>query len=967
MPEKNREVLERLLEREQQARMATEKAMHALKEQIQALQTELQEKEHAFQRRLRLVTDSLRQSESAYRQMVESAGDLVFKFTPSGNVTYINQRGCMKLGIRAADILNTDIRQFVPAASREAFWEQIKAQMEEKRLSSYYETALITPGQQILWVHIQTNLILEEGNILEIACVAQDITDKKQAEAQFKRTQTRLAALIKNLHSGALVTNETGEVILVNEMFCHTFHLLISPEWLIGKPTAQLFQHIHKAFQDEQSFSQWSQQVWQDKQEQINQLWELKNGKLLRIDFVPIYEEGQYLGCLWNFRDVTDEERAHQTIRTNEEKYRTIIQRMQLGLLEMDDQGRIIDVNEQLCSMTGFSHKELLGTDPLEMIIPERNKGRARELMQKGLGAQMPLFELKCRKKNGELFWAMVSMAPRYDLNGHIIGSISALLDITSQKRLLKELEQAKRSAEEAQQAEKLFLANMSHEIRTPLNAVIGMTHLLSDTRLSKRQQAYLSTLKSSAQILHNLISDILDISKIESGKVEVQQREFDLNSLVRNIEATFKMKATNKSVEVRVEIDSAIDTLYIGDDMMLNQILLNLMSNAEKFTEKGHFGIRIERLNKAGKRVDLKIEVFDTGIGIAKERLTHIFNNFEQASQEIKYRYGGTGLGLAITKRLVELQGGSIHVESELGKGTTFTIYLSFTDTGKKAVHIGEEWVEDISFHTHNFRVLVVEDNYMNRQYICELLKKWGIRFELATNGKEGLHMALTKSFDLIFMDLQMPLMDGIEATQQIRKGKGPNKTTPIIALTASALTSRKSEALDAGMNDFLTKPFAPKQLQQLLNKFAIKGGRSMKAANHNDPFHFSNELDTNYLEFFYEGDLEYATDIFETFLKVTLKEFYQLKSLAQKEEWKAFAKLAHKLKPNFLMVGLSHISNKLEILENTDITKVAPAKLLGQIEQLEQQVEKLIPVLQADLERMKKTLMKASEIVVG
>ncbi|RMD72685.1 MAG: response regulator, partial [Bacteroidetes bacterium] len=274
------------------------------------------------------------------------------------------------------------------------------------------------------------------------------------------------------------------------------------------------------------------------------------------------------------------------------------------------------------------------------------------------------------------------------------------------------------------------------------------------------------------------------------------------------------------------------------------------------------------------------------------------------------------------------------------------------------KAVAVDETRIEDVSFHTANFRVLIAEDNYMNRQYISELLQKWGITHDLAHNGKEALQLASQQPYDLIFMDLQMPFMDGIEATRALRTSDGPNARTPIVALTASALTSRKNEALDAGMNDFLPKPFSPNQLRQMLNTYAIKAGQSMKASDHKHRFHFNEALDTNYLEFFYEGDLDYAADIFETFLDVTLPEFRKLRPLAQQADWTAFRKLAHKLKPNFLMVGLSHLSARLEKLEDIQPDAQTPATILGQLDQLEKEVNEYIPVLTSELERMKQTL---------
>ncbi|RME40488.1 MAG: PAS domain S-box protein, partial [Deltaproteobacteria bacterium] len=337
----NTQVLDQLLAHEHQLRVEAEQELKSLQQKVKALEQELLEKENAFQKRLRLVTDSLRQSELAYRQMVEAAGDLVCKFTPLGKVTYINQQGCLKLGRRAAEVLNEDIVEFIPKAWRDSFWRQVRQQMEARELCRYYQVPFLSKDQHFIWTDLQVSLILEESNILELACVAKDVTEQKQAEEKLKRTQTRLSALIKNLHSGALVKNEEDSVILANEMFCHIFRMFINPEWLIGKPLESLFEHIHKAFADEDAFLEWAEAARQGKQEQINQPWMLKDGRLLRIDYVPIFEDGQFLGSLWNFRDVTEEEKAQQTIRANEEKYRTVIQRMQLGLIELDGDGRI--------------------------------------------------------------------------------------------------------------------------------------------------------------------------------------------------------------------------------------------------------------------------------------------------------------------------------------------------------------------------------------------------------------------------------------------------------------------------------------------------------------------------------------------------------------------------------------------------------------------------------------------------
>ncbi|MCK7553805.1 ATP-binding protein [Chitinophaga sedimenti] len=286
--------------------------------------------------------------------------------------------------------------------------------------------------------------------------------------------------------------------------------------------------------------------------------------------------------------------------------------------------------------------------------------------------------------KDGTRKWVVASSANLYDREGKTVGGVHIQMDITDHKKLQKELEKAKQDAEEAQRAQKEFLANMSHEIRTPLNAIIGMTHLLDETNLTEDQKEYIKILKHSSNILHGLITDILDLSKIEAGKLEVHQREFDLSKLVDSMKHSFQLKLAKRPIMLTVQFDKRLNTLLMGDDMILNQILMNLLGNAEKFTREGEIALSVELESMQGNTMWLKFMVCDTGIGIEKDKLELVFQDYKQAEKGISEKYGGTGLGLAIAKQLVELQGGRISVVDEPVYRTCFCFNLPFVDTRK-------------------------------------------------------------------------------------------------------------------------------------------------------------------------------------------------------------------------------------------------------------------------------------------
>ena len=515
---------------------------------------------------------------------------------------------------------------------------------------------------------------------------------------------------------------------------------------------------------------------------------------ILEEKALELYHANEKLQKLNKDLEIKVEKGTTQLTRS-EEKYRGIIESMELGLLEVDLEHNIIKAYDWFCDMTGYELGELEGKNALDVFLVEGNQQIIEEQDEIRQQGQAGVYEMQIRKKDGSCIWVLISGAPIYDLDGEVIGSMGIHYDISSRKKMEEELQLAKQTAEAARDAEKLFLARMSHEIRTPLNAIIGMSHLLSSTKTTPEQLDHISSIKTSGDLLLKIVSDILDISKIEAGEVKVHADTFNLRTLVRSLQKTFRVKVDAQQVEILTEVDTRIQNLIIGDELLLTQILMNLMSNAVKFTEKGSIKVRASVLEKKNDKFVLEFEVSDTGVGIDREKLELIFENFKQADEQVRHQFGGTGLGLAITKNFVELQGGKIWVESKFGKGTSFKFQLNYLDSGEQEKKEDEKdrLALQTIFEPSELTMLVVEDNYMNRKYITNLLRKWGIQFDLTVNGKEGVEKTLSKKYDMIFMDISMPVMNGYDATELIRSEGNPNQNTPIIALTASAILSKR------------------------------------------------------------------------------------------------------------------------------------------------------------------------------
>jgi PAS domain S-box-containing protein len=482
-----------------------------------------------------------------------------------------------------------------------------------------------------------------------------------------------------------------------------------------------------------------------------------------------------------------------------------------------DASSRILRVNNSFCEITGYSAEESIGHTPAELL----KSGRQSDEFYTGLWQQLKETghwkgEIYNRFKNGEIAPEWLSITAVRNDDNITTHYVAHFVDISERKRFESELRKSHELAEQASQAKSKFLASMSHEIRTPLNAIINLNFLLLDTPLDEQQRKLVQGAYEGGKALAALVGDILDLSKIEAGKLKLHHEIFNLHQLINNICVMFRHQTDMKGLNLEIDIFPDVPESVIGDDTRLRQILFNLVGNAIKFTEEGHVKLTVQKETNG----EIQFVIEDTGIGISDEDQTILFEDFSQADATLTRRYGGTGLGLAISRKLVVLMKGGIGFRGRKPHGSIFLIHVPLEPASEReAEH--NTLVREEPLHAH---VLVAEDSKTNQLVVKSLLNKIGCEVTLANNGEEAVKLTEAVHFDLVFMDLSMPVMDGLEATRKIRNLDSAHKNVPIIAITANAFSEDRDKCLQAGMNDFLAKPINPAKLKDCVSQWSLE-----------------------------------------------------------------------------------------------------------------------------------------------
>ncbi len=502
--------------------------------------------------------------------------------------------------------------------------------------------------------------------------------------------------------------------------------------------------------------------------------------------------------------------------------FKVVFERSPAGITVTDQHERITAWNPMVEKMLGMDRKDLFNKPVQDLYSPDEWK-RMRDLQIRKHGMLADI-ATKVIRKDGTMLDVNTSIAVLKDNDGHVMGAIGIMHDMTRQKMVEEQLMQAKLAAEQANIAKSVFLANMSHEVRTPMNAVIGMLDLTLDTALNDEQKDNLEVAKDAADSLLGLINDILDLSRAEAGKIVVEEIEINVPDIVKNVGKGLSVLARNKGIDLMWNVDAGIPRQLVGDPVRLRQVLVNLVNNAIKFTHKGQVQVNAKLESLTAKDCVVRFEVMDQGIGIPKKNLATIFDVFTEAHNTTARRYGGTGLGLAICKKIVEMMRGAIWVESTEGKGSMFYFTIIFgvdPDLIRHPAHgqaRGQAAAQDnLPDEVRHLRVLLAEDNVVNQRVAVKTLEKFGWSVHVAGDGQEVLDILNKQAFDVILMDDQMPLLTGMEATQVIRREeKQTGQHIPIIAMTANAMSGDREKYLAIGMDGYVSKPIDRQVLYQ-------------------------------------------------------------------------------------------------------------------------------------------------------
>jgi two-component system sensor histidine kinase/response regulator len=1019
----------------------------------------------------KLAEERMRESEERYRDLFDNASDLIQSVDEKGKFVYVNKKWKEALGYSDEEIRQLSLADIIREDQIPHCMNLFKRVVAGEALDNV-EAVFVTKGGKEIFVSGSANPRMKDGRFVATRAIFRDVTERKQAEEAVRASEERLRQIAENVGEGFFLSDASdNSAIYVSPAY----------EKIWGRP-------VEKAYDDAQS---WLEVVHPEDRERVNAYVE-KHGRG-KIEFSQEYriqwpdgsirwvrdrvypvknESGEIHRIVGVTDDITERKKMEEVLRETNARLQTLIQAIPDVVYVKDVQGRNLLVNKAYEELANLPQAQIVGkTD--EEVLPSRLTRQCHLSDEEVMRKREPIRCEECSTcGDGQRIYFETIKAPLYDDAGKPLGLVGVSRDITERKKVEEMLKRAKKQAEDANRLKSEFLANMSHEIRTPMNAVIGMTDIALDTELTDEQRDYLTTVKQSARALLELLNDILDLSKIEADKVDLEAVDFDLRVTVEGVTDTLARKAEEKQIELACMIHHQVPSLLRGDPGRIRQILINLAGNAVKFTEQGEVVIGVEVEEETEEKVSLVISVTDTGVGISREKQGKIFESFTQADGSTTRKYGGTGLGLSICKRLVDLMGGQIGVESEAGKGSRFWFKISLekqTETSddvpvpcpdirgmrmlvvddnktnrtilakmlesfgcspeaveggteaiqtlKRAVHQeklfdlvlldmqmpkmdgvetlkaikADPEIKDVAIimltsigvrgdvarleaagcagyllkpvkqsqlfdtiitvltrkvatnshkparivtrHTvaeqrrRRTHILLAEDNPMNQKLAVALLKKAGYSVEAVCNGKLAVEALKRKSYDLILMDVQMPEMDGFEATRCIREMKDQRRNTPVVAMTAHAMKGDRERCLGAGMDDYISKPVEPKEMLEVIRKWTALADRDeagSELVGHAERPCASVpivEMET-VLKDRFDGDTDFFAEMLREFLEYAPGQLENLDQAVIKTDSKTVEREAHSLKGAAANLGakpIAELSLDLELAGRT------------------------------------------------
>jgi len=816
--------------------------------------------------------------------------------------------------------------------------------------------ACYNTAKGVQWLRISHSPVREQNEITGAAVVTSDITSVKLNEEKIREADQKIRAMLSSLNEGFYMIAPDYTVIMINEAGKQIVKRICGNECNEGDSMIEVLQPERKEkFRDyvERALSGNTVEADVYSNDEEGELW-------IHNTYFPVRNEAnEVIAVCIASKDITEQKlvnRAWEKVREEREenqfRLQSILDNTPLIMFIKDLDGRYLLINRSFREAFEVTDEIVIGKTDFDFEDDDAAI-RYRESDEKVIALMEHVqTDETVQMADGEHNLLIVKF-PLFDRENILYGVGGIATDITERVQSREKLVEAKRKAESAEQLQEQFLANMSHEIRTPLNGIIGMTNILQHTPLSEEQDEFVQIIRQSSDNLLMLINDILDLSKIKAGKLSMEEVSFDLQKLLDQAVAQFRLKAKEKGLTLSIHCDRSVPLHLTGDPLRITQILSNLLSNAMKFTEAGSIEVRVCELQqqKDGK-TNLSISVTDTGIGIPDEKLEHVFESFEQAARETSRKYGGTGLGLSITRQLCEMMGGTIAASSEFGKGTTFRVQLPLIIAEEvPVVTQANDGLKNRNDDISGKKVLVAEDNEINQKVIMHVLQRVGISTTIVNNGKEAVDLLEAgEEFDLIILDLQMPIMNGFQTATYIRKKL--EITVPIIAMTASALRNEKMRCFELGMNEYLTKPFVPADLYTELRRFLLAQPATGKQSQTNQNQQQGAEL-YNLSHLYEMEDQEYFCEILQLFLTTTPLLLNEIHEATLYENWDEVYRKAHKLKSS---LGILQMNLMLGLISTIELQ----AKEQQNIERIPDGLKKatdlfdlIRPMIEAELEK--------------
>jgi PAS domain S-box-containing protein len=904
-----------------------------------------------------------------------------------------------------------------------------------------------------------------KGKLVQFFSILEDITKEIETKAQRQEAINRMSSLINNLQAGVLLVNEHQIIELVNARFCEIFKIEIEPDKLINTKSSVTIDHANHFFKNRESFESNIKQYKQEKKIISGEILEMVDGRFFEIDFIPIWNEGNYNGNLWVYTEITEKINTDKKLEDQKIFYEEVLDNIPADIAVFDNQHHYLFVNPKGISDPSL-RKWLIGKKD-EDYVEYRNKPKSivkerRKLFDEVLNSKvLKSWEEELKQPDGTTHYILRHMYPvldvrnqvklvigygvditytknvllqkeeseskykdvvenslalitTHDLDGKLLSAnpivsntygyndeefighsiadfmleedrhlffesylikikkekklsgifrivnkngditftlfnnflkeeigkepyvIGFAVDITNRIKAEEELKKAQKITEEVAQSKQKFLAHMSHEIRTPMNAIMGMTNQLSKTALNKDQQYYIEIITGASSNLLNIINEILDLSKIEAGKLTLEKIGFVPKAVIDQAMQVMKHKAEEKGLLfTNSYFDIKLADVLIGDPYRLNQILLNLVSNSIKFTDKGNVDISCTVINENATHQIVNVIVKDTGKGMDEAFTKKLFKKYQQEDDSIARIYGGTGLGMSICEELVHLMDGTISVESKKGEGTSISFIIPFEKGTKDLITI-KEIVKLDTDTLKGSRILIADDYEINRLVASTILSNFGVITEEAKNGIEAIEKIELGNFDLVLMDVQMPDMDGLEATNYIRNKI--SKTLPIIALTAYALKGDDAKFIEAGMDDYLSKPFEENQLLEIIIKWIKK--TEIKLPKEIIIPKIAPLFDMTKIQMIAKGNKEFVNKMMGLFIESTPTSILDMKTAYSNSDFEKVRKIAHRIKPSVDNLEISSIKNEIREIEmNAESYKTSE-----QLENLILKVEKVM-----------------------